>query len=444
MAERNETRGRERTRDRDEDEDRGSRRGRDRDDDRGSRGSSRDRDRDDDRGGRSSGRSSGYRYQARDEGEAKRRAEHGANEFDRVLKPHIKVWKPKDRVNRIRIVPPTWDNAKHFGVDVHVHYGVGPDRATYLCLNKMKGEADPIAEEHAEAVREGDDDYAKELSAKHRVLIYLVDRDDEKEGVQAWMMPSGLDRDIVKISHDRSSGEVLLIDHPEEGYDVTFEKNGTGKTTKYEGVAIARRSSPLGKAAWLDFAVENPLPDQLQYYDYDHIAKVFNGKGQHRGDRDRDDDDRGSRGRDRDDDRGRDRDDDRGSRDRGRDRDDDDRGSRGRDREESTSRRRNEIAYEDRPDVGRDVEPSGRRGQSSAPTWESIHEMTGQELEDLIDQENLKINPNDAKSDDELADWICEDLKIVKSQDRRRNVSRDESEDESPSERMRRMRQNRD
>lgn len=427
MADRNETRGRSRDRD---DEDRP--RGRDRGEDSG-RGRGRDRDSDDDRGsrgGRSSGRSSGYQYQARDDSDVRRRADQGANDFDKILKPHIKMWKANDGDNRIRIIPPTWDKAKHFGLDIYIHYGVGPDRASYLCLQKMQGEADPIAEEHAEAVKDGDEEYAKEIAAKHRVLIYLIDRDNEKDGVQAWAMPSGLDRDIVKVSVDKASGEVLQIDHPEDGYDLTFEKNGTGIKTKYEGVAIARRSSPLGKDQWLEFAMENPLPDQLHFYDYDHIAKVFNGKGAHK-EKDRDDD-RGSRG-------GRDRDERPSSRDRDRD---DDRGS----RNEPQGRRR-EIDPDDVPDRGRDAgRDRGRdRSTTDTPTWDSVHGMTGQELEDLIDQEGLKINPNDAKSDDELADWICEDLKIEKTETRRRASTRDDPpDDDRPSDRLRRMRQSRD
>jgi len=273
------------------------------------------------------------------------------------------------------------------------------------------------------------EDYAKEIAAKHRVLVYLIDRDNEKDGVQAWPMPSGLDRDIVKVSVDKASGEVLQIDHPEDGYDLTFEKNGTGIKTKYEGVAIARRSSPLGKASFLDFAMDNPLPDQLQFYDYDHIAKVFSGKGAHK-EKSRDDD-RGSRG-------GRDRDERPSPRDRDRD---DDRGS----RNEPQGRRR-EIDPDDVPDRGRDAGRGGRdRSTTDTPTWDSVHGMTGQELEDLIDQEGLKINPNDAKSDDELADWICEDLKIEKTETRRRASTRDDPpDDDRPSDRLRRMRQSRD
>jgi len=386
-----------------EDDDRGSRRSRDEDDDRGrrsrgrdddDRGSRRSRDDDDDdRGSRRSESSSGYRYESRDPDATKRRGQRGSKDFDKFLKPEIKLWKVNDGDNRVRILPPGWKGADHYGIDLYVHYGVGPDRQSYLCPNKHNGDPCPICEERQRARDDGDDEYAKELDVKRRTLVYVVDRDHAKDGVQAWPMSYTIDNDIIKVSQDKQSGQVLEIDHPEEGYDVEFEKNGQGLKTRYEGVTVSRRSSSLGKDEWLDYAVDHPLPDQLVFYSYDEIAKAFGAQGSQRSSRDRDrddrDDDRGSRSRDRDDDRPS----------RRPERDDDDRGSR------SESRRGS--------DRGRNADPD-------EPTWESVHEMTKSELEDLIDEKELDINPKDAKDTEDLADWICEEMKLTKSERRER------------------------
>lgn len=400
-------------RDRDDPPARGGReevtRGRDRDDP--PRGRDRDdppprsRDRDDaprggssDRG-RDSGRSSSYEYKPRDAAQTRQRAAMGANDFDKIMKSHIKMYKPKDGDNRVRIVPPTWDGADHYGLDIYVNYGVGPDRQSYLSLTKNNppGKPDPIQEEHARARleltdSEEDKKYLKQLEAKRRVLMYLVDRDDEKEGVQAWAAPWTVDRDIVQVSDDKSTGEVLNIDDPHEGYDVMFVKKGTKDRTEYTGVTIARRSSPLGKREWMDFAVENPLPDQLVFFDYDHIAKAFGSQGDHR-----------ERSQSRGDDRGSDR----GGRDR--DRDDAPRGRTGRD-----------IDDADRPDRGRDAGTGGtpRNREPDVPTWETVQKMTVRELEDLIDQQKLDIDPREAKDDQDLADWVCETMKLSKAVER--------------------------
>lgn len=421
----------ERNRTRDRDEDRGSSRGRDRDDsrssssrgrddDRGGR-SSRDDDRysrssrssrDDDRGssrGRSSGRSSGFEYQARSREDVTKRSSMGSNDYDKLLVDGIKMWKPQDGDNSIRFLPATWKGAKHYGLDIHVHYGVGPDRQAYLDLKKMKGEDDPISEEREMAVRDGDEKYAKELESKRRVLVYLVDRNNEKEGVQAWAMPWTVDRDIVKVCVDKKTGEVLPIDHPEEGYDVEFEKKGQKDRTEYLGVSIARRSSELGDDRWLDYAIDNPLPEQLQYFDYDHIAKAFGGGGSHKNKRDRDEDDERDAPR-------------RGSS-----------SSRGRDRDED----------EDPP--RRSSSRSSSRKDDDEPTWESIHEMSAAELDDLIELHDLDIDPKKADGDEDLADWICEELKLKPEEKKseRRRVDSKKDEEESPSDRLRRMREER-
>lgn len=397
-------------RSRDEDEEPRSRRSRDEDEDRGSR--RRSRDEDEDRG--SSRRSgSGFSYRERSADSTKKRASMGNNDFDKFLKDGVKMWKPNDGDNRIRIVPPTWEEADHYGLDIYMHYGIGPDRQSYLCLNKMKGEACPICEEREQLKRDGDDEAAKEIEPKRRVLIYLVDRDHPKEGLQAYAMPWTLDRDIVKVSQDKSTGEVLQIDHPEHGYDVEFEKKGSKNRTEYLGVAIARRESSLGKESLLDDAVDAPLSEQLIYFSYDHIAKAFGGHGQQR-DRRRDEDEEPPRNR-------------------SRDRDDDSRSSRrSRDEEEERPRRR-----ERDEDEGR----SSRRKESDDPTWESVHEMTRTELEDLIEVERLDIKPRDAKDTEDLADWVCEEMKLKKSEaPKRRKLEDDPEEDDKLAEMRRRRR----
>lgn len=449
---------------RDDDRDRG---GRDRGRDDGGRGG-RDRDdrdsrggRDEERGGRGgrdsgrdsgrgSGSSAGYSYQARGREAIDKRASMGANDFDKILKDHIKMWTPNKGDNRIRILPPTWPKPEHYGFDIWVHYGVGADRGTYLCLDKMLGKPDPIVEELNELKRTGDasDDEIKKMQAKRRVLVFIIDRDDEKEGVQAWAMPWTLDKDISVLSVDKSTGEVLPIDDPEQGYDVEFVKEGEKERTKYVGLSVARRSNSLGPAKWLDYAIDNPLPDQLQYFTYDEIAKVFGGGGAHRG---RSEDGRDDRQRDsgRDggsDDRSRDHDDSRSSREEPRGRDD----GRGRDRDDTPSRSREDGAS-DRGgrggrDDGRAVERDRGRSSEKVYTWDEVHGMTADELDALCgnNPDLSKINPTDAATDAELADWICEDLNIkkVEAGSTRRRVGGDaapESDD-----RLARMREERE
>lgn len=403
-------------------EDRGSR---DRDD-RGSR----------DRGGREEGRGgrdrdrgssgSGFSYRRRTAEEMNKRSSMGGKDFDSYLRDDIKIWKPNDGANTIRILPPTWPDPTHYGYDIWVHYGVGPDNQAYLCLHKMKGEHCPICAERDRARKAGEDEqYVKDLEPTRRVLIYLIDREHEGEGVQAWAAPWTIDRDITKVSVDRKTNEVLPVDDPEEGFDVEFDRTGKGVGTKYVGVAVARRESSLGSKKWLEFAIDNPLPSVLEYHGADHIEKVFGGGGEHRSRREREegdrDDKRDSRG-------GSDRDSS-DSRSRGSDRGRDD-GGRGRDRDDREG------------DRGGSRERGRSRDQEDELTWDGVHSMTTEELDALVESNpKLKdIDPNKADSDDELADWICEDLGIKKESGRRREEAKDE---DSPRDRLRSMREGR-
>ena len=68
--------------------------------------------------------------------------------------------------------------------------------------------------------------------------------------------------------------------------------------------------------------------------------------------------------------------------------------------------------------------------------------MTTEELDALVESNpKLKdIDPNKADSNDELADWICEDLGIKKDAGRRREETKEE---DSPRDRLRSMREGR-
>lgn len=340
--------------------------------------------RDSERGGRGREREAAgaarrsFSYQARSAEEVNKRANQGGKDFDVYVRNDIKTFSPNNGPNEIRILPPTWPDPKHYGIDIWVHYGVGPDSQSYLCLHKMKGEDCPICDELTRARRDREDeDYIKNLEPTKRVLFYLVDRANEQDGVQAWASPWTIDRDITKISVDRKTGDVLPIDDPDDGYDVEFDRTGKGVGTKYVGLAIARRSSSLGKDAWLDFAVDNPITEILEYYSYDHIQKAFGGGPAT------------SRGR-----------------------------------EESTSRdsdrSRDSGGGKDREREGRDRGGrESRREEKVEHTWESVHKLEGAELDKLIEDERLDLNPDKFDSDEELADAICEDLRIDKPREGR-------------------------
>lgn len=312
-------RGRERGRD--DRDDRG--RSRDRDDDRGGRG--RDRDREDDRGSRRSG-GSDYEYAGRTSEENTRRQKQGSSRYDSILNQEVVYYSAPNGENCIRIIP--WLNkkfenfdalvekyGKHWGIDAVIHRKVGADKGTYLCLDKTLGLPCPMCDIWR-------DDDEEKLKPSDRILCWVIDRKDEKSGPKLWNMPLGTSKDIQAASQDRQTGEWYPVEHPEEGFDIYFDREGEKDRTRYNHFDLAKRSSPLHQDQakmdkWLAYVMDKPLPELLKTYEEDYILKVLSGQR-------RDDDDDRSRDRDRNGERG----------DRSRDRDD-----KGRDDERSSSRR---------------------------------------------------------------------------------------------------------
>lgn len=267
------------------------------------------------RGGASSKKGGdGFSYHRRDSEEVNRRAKQSSGRYDSFVTEEITWYKPRDGENEVRIIPwlsgddPDFDKlaekwGTHWGIDLIVHYNVGTDGGSYLCNDKMNGDPCPPCD----AYRDGED----ELKGSDRVMCWLIDRKDEKAGVQAWAMPLANSKDISAVSKIKGSGEVLLIDDPEEGYDIFFEREGEKKRTKYKRFEVARNPSPLHEnekkqQAWLDYITEHRLPDLLKFYDVEYLDKVLSGQSSKREDEDSGEDRGGSsrRGRGREDDAG--------------------------------------------------------------------------------------------------------------------------------------------
>ena len=204
--------------------------------------------------------------------------------YDSFINPDIPTYKPREGDCAIRILPMTWEDTEKWGpgwhIGVTVHYGVGPDEGTYLCLDKMKGEPCPVCEARRDAV---DADEADALRTSWRALCWVVDRDNEKAGPMVWSMPISVFRDINVRSVDKRTKGVILIDDPDEGYDVLFSRAGSGVRTKYTSIEVERDPTPIladqkRQQKWEDFILDNPLPDLLNFFEYEYIEKVLFGK----------------------------------------------------------------------------------------------------------------------------------------------------------------------
>lgn len=238
---------------------------------------------------------SGFKYKAPSADAMKRRSEQTGGRFDSPFMDGFDVFKAKGGENAIRILPPTWDEHEHYGLDVWLHRWIGADNSNYLCLQKMKGKSCPICHAAKEAKDAGEVDEAKKLQPAHVVLCWILDRNEDDNNPILYPMSWTIDRDIAALCHNKKTGKILLVDHPDEGYDITFRRNGEGLKTRYSAFAIERDASPISEDeetqnSVLEFITENPLPSVLKYYDAKYLENVLAGSTEAK-DEDLDDDD---------------------------------------------------------------------------------------------------------------------------------------------------------
>lgn len=293
------------------------------------------------------------RYRPTKETVAARQEQRGGF-FDSVFHPDVKVYKPRDGKNLVRILPrsePEGVENKHFGMDVFIHRNIGPDNASYLCLLKHKGEPCPCCDLRRDLMEQGDPEIAKTVGWKKSVAYWVIDRNSEDDGVQLLLWGYTYDEELSVASEDPTHGNVLDITHEDHGYDVAYRRGTEKPFPKTTAITIARDESPLcddmkWQNKWLDYVEDHPLSTILNYYPDEYISKVIKGRRT---------DDEG--GRDKDRGSGSDRD----ERSRGRDEEPRER-SRGRDRDEPRERSRN--IDDDPPRRGRDKDPEPERGRS--------------------------------------------------------------------------------
>ena len=208
--------------------------------------------------------------------------------FDSFATADCGFFKASEGANTIRILPPSFedDNRRLFGLKVYVHYNIGVDKSAYLCLNKMQNKPCPICEERNKLSPETDEEYIRELNCQGKLLIYVLDRTAPDKGPLLWTIPNAVLDDILDDSEDEKTGELLNIDHPDEGFDVSFTAVGAGKRTcKYKKVRVAREPTSIAEDDsdynyLLDFLEKNPLNKILNYYSFEHIAAKFGAESE--------------------------------------------------------------------------------------------------------------------------------------------------------------------
>ena len=237
----------------------------------------------------------GFEYKSRSRQDYDRSATESSGNFDAYVQDGVATFKPHDGTNRIRVLPPTFDDPSDFAYTLLVHYGVGADEQTYLC-RKMLGDDEecPICDEHKRLMKEGEAEDAGEFKQRKRKGIWLLDRKGDSDDPMFWAAPFSVWKQIILVCKDEDNA-VIEIDHPDEGNDITFTKEGSRDRTKYEGIKVGKTRPILTDTDEMDrvleYVQENPLDGILNFYDPEYIQGVLEGKSSKRDEEDDDDDD---------------------------------------------------------------------------------------------------------------------------------------------------------
>lgn len=203
--------------------------------------------------------------------------------YDSIWKDGTEVFRPKEGDNQLRVLPSTWGDRDHYAYRIFLHSFVGPDNGSYLCLRRMKNERCAICEAANAARDDGEEEDARSLQAVERWACYVIHRDDRNAKVRPkiYEIVPYVDADLCALAESKKTGKVKFIDDPENGYDITIRRTGTGLNTRYLP-QIDSEASPIAddrkdQEEILDYISENPIPDMLKFCDNDYLEKMISG-----------------------------------------------------------------------------------------------------------------------------------------------------------------------
>lgn len=156
--------------------------------------------------------------------------------------------------SRWRILP-HWSGDENAGLPMH-DYGKhfikdfsGETQAVYICTSKTFGKACPVCDSITKSELTATDENAKNLirnsKAAQRYLVNAVRRNDKgyEQDVVILELPSGPFDDVLSLAAQYASDGINIFSLA-DGYDVIFNREGTGLKTKYKAM-LAPKSSPI-------------------------------------------------------------------------------------------------------------------------------------------------------------------------------------------------------
>ena len=168
-------------------------------------------------------------------------------------------------------------------LDLWVHYNIGPNDDSYICLSKTYGKPCPVCEYIKKARKSGDYDEEEIDSIKPRrrtvyAIICYDSPEEEEKGIQIWEVAHYfMERHLVELARNpRTGGFIVFADPGLEGKSVQFSKKGRGAgNVEFIGHKFLDRDYEISE----DIVESVPCLDDLIYIPtYEEVYKVFYGK----------------------------------------------------------------------------------------------------------------------------------------------------------------------
>jgi hypothetical protein len=228
------------------------------------------------------------------------------SDFKTIFKPNlgdvIKFFKPKAGQHSVDIIP--WEAGRFMPPDSNtpegditylwdgwVHFNVGPQKDSYVCMQKTFKQpcavCDYIKEKSREEATPESIKLLKSIKPKQRALYYVIVYDspeEEKKGLQIWNAPHWkMQRILNELSKlpDRGGikvGGMEYFSDPDSGKTVCFKIVGEQESTDYIGHRLVGREYFIDDK-FLIQANEHPIDTLILIPEYDDVKAALFGFG---------------------------------------------------------------------------------------------------------------------------------------------------------------------
>ncbi len=204
-----------------------------------------------------------------------------------IFDPSVKFnrWMPKIGDHLLDIVPyvvgtkdpKLTEGSVTYFTEIWVHYGVGPNEGSFVCLTKNYNKKCPICEHQKELRLKGaSDEEIKALYPKRRVMYNIICRDtieEENKGVQVWEVSHfHAEKHFSELARKPKGGGFIPFTDPDNGKMIFFNKISKMEVT---GHRFVERDNPI-----TDEELESAytLDELIHIPSYEEVYEAFYGE----------------------------------------------------------------------------------------------------------------------------------------------------------------------